>query len=90
VSFLLTTRTDDREKAAHYLILANRKAAQRNAMQEAITTMAKRCAYWKHRPTRLRIAGVGYDWFSIRPANFISSIGIVSTTTLSCATNRLP
>ena len=29
-------RSDDRTKAAHYLILANRKAAQRNAMQEAI------------------------------------------------------
>jgi len=29
-------RSDDLTKAAHYLILANRKAAQRNAMQEAI------------------------------------------------------
>ena len=29
-------RSDDRENAAHYLMLANRKAAQQNAMQEAI------------------------------------------------------
>jgi tetratricopeptide (TPR) repeat protein len=30
-------RSDDREKAAEYLILANRKAAARNAMEEAIS-----------------------------------------------------